>query len=322
MTTLSDSQIASTIAQAFAPLPPAGGGVVPIVTVPEPGRPVTPPATPAAVPGKTVFALRAPITDAAGKTHATLALDRPALHHDIAAQARGGTDDPTAAMIAALSGVPIEAIRTLAIRDSLPIALWLRAARTPPWRLNAISVDDAGQNFSAATTAHVRGRPDVVLSVAVVNGGIAGVTVQTPGAVFHGPATIDLDDPAGTGSGAAIKAVASPYDERSETAADGPQRRTFRLLDPVTVGGDTLTELTLAEPTLETGMMADAVAGMAEKTARMLVHCSGKTLSVVNRLSLRDVARLEAWLDPFWVAGAASLIAPDQNPSPNSGTAA
>lgn len=217
-----------------------------VVTVAEPA-PVAEPAAeaPARLPSTTTFSLRVPVTDDDGKRYDHLVLAAPELHHEKALQAPSATrsGDGTVDMISVLSGVPVAAIRRLAVRDGLAIAIWL-----------------AEQRRAAAVS----------------------------------------DDPA------------------ADTESDGAKRQTFTLLTPVVLDtGEVVSEITLGEPTLETGMLADKVEGQAAKTAVMLAHCSGRSPAVINRLKLRDVARLEAWLDPFWAAGAASLIAPASQPSAN-----
>ena len=92
--------------------------------------PASTPSAPTAPTGATeTFALAVPIVDDAGRSYRTLTLVEPSLRHDAQIARRGlkGASAQTAAMVAALSGVPESATINLKLRDARRLKHWLNA---------------------------------------------------------------------------------------------------------------------------------------------------------------------------------------------------
>ena len=75
--------------------------------------------------------------------------------------------------------------------------------------------------------------------------------------------------------------------------------RTFELLVPVETDTAPLTELTIEAPTLESSIAAEKFKTEPEQTCAFLAALSGKTIPLMQKLSRRDVIRMEVWLAPF-----------------------
>lgn len=75
------------------------------------------------------------------------------------------------------------------------------------------------------------------------------------------------------------------------------------LLHPVPTEREPLKSVPVMEPTLEAGILAEKFKNDGEKTAAMIASCCGITMQMALRLSLVDVARIEAALRPFLLDG-------------------
>ncbi|WP_171988140.1 phage tail assembly protein [Hyphomicrobium sp. NDB2Meth4] len=83
-------------------------------------------------------------------------------------------------------------------------------------------------------------------------------------------------------------------------------QRTFKLLVPLQTNGAPITSLTVREPDLDCGIMVDKFKGAAEQQAAMIAALSDQVIPVITRMAMRDVRRIDAWLNFFSFAGAFS----------------
>lgn len=75
--------------------------------------------------------------------------------------------------------------------------------------------------------------------------------------------------------------------------------RLITLKHPVTLGTQTLTQITIQAPTLGAAVGISARKTEAEQTAWFIHKLSGVNLMLVNRLAMVDVAQIEAFTAPF-----------------------
>jgi hypothetical protein len=117
-----------------------------------------------------------------------------------------------------------------------------------------------------------------------------------------------IDDVVESGARAdALAEMASGEERRHETS------RSFQLLAPVLTADRPVTEVTVVEPDLEAGIAVEKMDLEAEKTAALIAICAGVTIPVVMRMKLRDIVRIERWMDFFFNAGEASPAETDQD---------
>lgn len=64
-----------------------------------------------------------------------------------------------------------------------------------------------------------------------------------------------------------------------------------------------VTALTLREPDVESAIAVERFKGQHERTAALIATLSGQIIPVVQKLAMRDVERIERWLDFFSNAG-------------------
>lgn len=84
----------------------------------------------------------------------------------------------------------------------------------------------------------------------------------------------------------------------SDGDADIDDGRRFVLLSPLE-GPPRLEAMTLREPDLGSGVAVEKFKTEAEQSAALLAALSDTTIPTVNRLKLRDLARMEAWVFPL-----------------------
>lgn len=75
--------------------------------------------------------------------------------------------------------------------------------------------------------------------------------------------------------------------------------RTFVLAGPLPVGSGALGSLTLRQPDLRVAVAVDGARLEAEKTLAMLAALSGVPAGSLLRITLRDLAAIEAWIAQF-----------------------
>lgn len=107
-----------------------------------------------------------------------------------------------------------------------------------------------------------------------------------------------------------IKAVTAlsdlPADFVSPADAAGEASRTFVLSMPIRTAGADLTELTLREPDLDSGIAVERFTSPAEQSAALIAHLSGQIIPTVMRLSLRDANEIDRYLGFFFDPGVLS----------------
>ncbi len=91
--------------------------------------------------------------------------------------------------------------------------------------------------------------------------------------------------------------AASGMDEAEIDALE--DERTFNLLVPFEFEGRRVERLTATEPTLDAMLAGQKYKEPSRQTAAMVAAVTGQPLPVINRLALRDLNRVEAWLGPF-----------------------
>lgn len=85
--------------------------------------------------------------------------------------------------------------------------------------------------------------------------------------------------------------------------ANEPER-TFELLVPVVLNDATLARITMREPDLEAGIAIEKFKLPSEQTAALIATCSGQIIPNVMRMKVRDVRRIERWVDFLLQPGA------------------
>lgn len=73
----------------------------------------------------------------------------------------------------------------------------------------------------------------------------------------------------------------------------------FALVVPIPTNTAPIETIRLREPDLESSVAVEAFKKQHEQTAAMIAALADLTIPVVSRLSLRDLAVIEAWLAPF-----------------------
>lgn len=90
---------------------------------------------------------------------------------------------------------------------------------------------------------------------------------------------------------------------------DHPDRITFQLEEPVTIGDKTITSLTLRKMKAKDLVAGDLVQGETRKAMAMFASMAGVPLQVIEELSLDDFSRLGEEAAPLMGKSAAKKLA-------------
>jgi len=101
-----------------------------------------------------------------------------------------------------------------------------------------------------------------------------------------------------------MRAVLAWFAELDKTASGEaqiePGEATFELGTPLTSNGVTIAHLTVREPDLNASIVAEKFADKPyQGIAAMLAQLSGHPIAVIHKLTMADLARIEAWFVPF-----------------------
>jgi Phage tail assembly chaperone proteins, E, or 41 or 14 len=96
----------------------------------------------------------------------------------------------------------------------------------------------------------------------------------------------------------------------AEQLRDHPLSLTIPLDHPVTHGASTITQLTVKAPTLGAAVGLGKLTTTADQTAMMIAKLTDVPYPVARRLRLVDVAKIEAFIAPFYSRGPRTPKAP------------